>query len=108
MFCGRALVAALATICLLSVVDAVVSVNLVSDVANPTIKHSVSAVSSLRLRGGFSAVSSEDAKDSKESDNIGDEIAALGGVDITSIIGRHPSCDELRNSLLPLVNRSQK
>ena len=63
------------------------------------------------LRGGSSFTSSSSCDDFLQSDHdheLHQQLVALGGVDITSIIRRQPSCEELRNYLLPLVGRNAR
>lgn len=67
--------------------------------------HAATSVSSLHhgdhLRGGGSL--SSNSCDHFHDDDVHQQLVALGGVDITSIIRRQPSCDELRDYLRPLV-----
>jgi hypothetical protein len=57
------------------------------------------------LRGGgtFSSSNSCDHLHQFHDEEVHQQLVALGGVDITSIIRRQPSCDELRDYLRPLV-----
>jgi hypothetical protein len=68
--------------------------------------HAATSMSSLNhgdhLRGGGS-FSSSNSCDHFHDEDVHQQLVALGGVDITSIIRRQPSCDELRDYLRPLV-----
>lgn len=63
------------------------------------------------LRGGSafgSSTSCDHFHQSEDENELHQQLVALGGVDITSIIRRQPSCEELRDYLLPLVGRKSQ
>jgi hypothetical protein len=75
----------------------------------PTVSSAMLSIyNRISLRGGSAIVSStscEHFHPTVDENELHQQAAALGGVDITSIIRRQPSCEELRDYLLPLVGR---
>ena len=50
----------------------------------------------------------EGSREEPHVDDVNREVEDLGGVDITAIIQRQPSCEELRDFLIPIVKSQIK